>query len=135
MRRVFVDTLYWIAIHNPKDQWHQAAEKASRALAGCHLITTEEVLTEVLNAFSEAGPMVRQEAVDLVRDLQNDPTVTIHPQSSQTFLSGIDLYEARPDKEYSLTDCISMRAMQAEGICELLTHDKHFTQEGFTLLL
>jgi len=134
MRRIFVDTLYWIAIHNPKDQWHQAAEKASHTLAGCQLITTEEVLTEVLNAFSEAGPMVRQEAVDLVRDLQKDPTVTIHPQSSQTFHSGVDLYEARPDKEYSQTDCISMTVMRQEGITEVLTHDKHFTQEGFTKL-
>jgi predicted nucleic acid-binding protein len=48
MRRIFVDTLYWIAITNPKDQWHQAAEKASRTLVGCHLVTTAEVLTEVL---------------------------------------------------------------------------------------
>ncbi len=50
MRKIFVDTLYWIAITNRKDQWHQAAEKASRTLSGCHLVTTEEVLTEVLNA-------------------------------------------------------------------------------------
>jgi predicted nucleic acid-binding protein len=135
MRRIFVDTLYWVAIHNPKDQWHQAALKASRTLAGCHLITTEEVLIEVLNAFCEAGAMVRQEAVHLIRDLHTDATVTIHPQSSQTCLSGVDLYEARPDKDYSLTDCISMQAMKAEGITEVLTHDKHFAQEGFTVLL
>ena len=135
MRRIFVDTLYWIAFGNRKDQWHPAAETASRTLARCHLITTEEVLTEVLNAFCEAGAIVRQEAVDLVRDLHADPTVTIHSRSTQTFLSGVDLYEARPDKEYSLTDCISMQAMRTEGITEVLTNDKHFKQEGFTILL
>ena len=102
---------------------------------GCHLVTTEEVLTEVLNAFSEAGRVLRQEAVDLVRDLHADPSVTIHPQSNQTFLSGFSLYQARPDKGYSLTDCISMEAMRQEGISEILTHDNHFTQEGFTILL
>ena len=37
--------------------------------------------------------------------------------------------------EYSLTDCISMETMRAEGIREILTHDNHFTQEGFTILL
>lgn len=135
MRRIFVDTLYWIAITNRKDQWHQAAERASRSLLGCHLVTTEEVLTEVLNAFCEAGRVLRQEAVELFRDLHADPTVTIHPQSNQTFLSGLALYEARPDKGYSLTDCISMNMMRQEGIAEVLTHDDHFTQEGFTILL
>jgi predicted nucleic acid-binding protein len=135
MRRVFVDTRYWIAITNRKDQWHQAAEKASRTLLGCHLVTTEEVLTEVLNAFCEAGQVLRQEAVDLVRDLHADPAVTVHPQSTQRFLSGLALYEGRPDKEYSQTDCISMETMRREGITDILTHDNHFTQEGFTRLL
>jgi uncharacterized protein len=135
MRQAFVDTLYWIAITSRKDQWHQAAEQASRNLAGCHLVTTEEVLTEVLNAFCEGGPALRQEAVDLVRDLASDPSVTVHPQSRQTFLSGVALYEARPDKEYSLTDCISMATMRQEGITEVLTHDSHFTQERFIKLL
>jgi predicted nucleic acid-binding protein len=31
--------------------------------------------------------------------------------------------------------CISMEAMREEGITEILTHDDHFTQEGFTKLL
>jgi predicted nucleic acid-binding protein len=135
MRRVFADTLYLIAITNRKDQWHHAAKKVSRTLAGCHLVTTAEVLTEVLNAFSEAGQLLRQEAVELVRDLDADPNVTVHPQSHQSFLAGLILYEARPDKGYSQTDCISMAAMRQEGVTEVLTRDDHFTQEGFTKLL
>ncbi len=135
MRRIFVDTLYRIAITNPKDQWHQAAVNASRSLVGCHLVTTEEVLTEVLNAFSAAGRVLRQEAVDLVRALRADPDVTIDPQSHQPFLSGLALYEARPDKGYSLIDCITMETMRQESITEILTHDNHFTQEGFAILL
>ena len=95
MRRIFADTLYWIAITHPKDQWHQAAERASRALSGCHLVTTDDVLTEVLNAFCEAGQILRQDAVDLVRDLHADPTITVHPQSRQTFLSGLALFDAK----------------------------------------
>ncbi len=59
----------------------------------------------------------------------------LRPQSHQTFLDGLALYKARPDKGYSLTDCISMEAMRQEGITEILTHDGHFTQEGFVILL
>jgi predicted nucleic acid-binding protein len=135
MRRVFVDTLYWIAATNRKDQWHHAAEQAYRALVGCHLVTTQEVLTEVLNAFCRGGTLFRQEAIALVRNLRADPGVTICPQSDQTFLSGLALYEARIDKDYSLTDCISMEAMRQEVITDVLTHDNHFAQEGFTVLL
>jgi uncharacterized protein len=118
-----------------KDQWHQAAVKISRTLAGCHLVTTDEILTEVLAAFCEAGPLLRQRAATLVRNLHKKPTVTVHPQSRDTFLTGLTLYEARPDKEYSLTDCIPMETMRQEGITEILTHDHHFRQEGFTILL
>jgi predicted nucleic acid-binding protein len=135
MRRVFADTLYWVAITHRKDQWHRAAVAMSRRLAGCHVVTTDEVLTEVLNAFAEAGRVLRREAVNLIHDLHADPAVTVHPSSRQAFLSGFALYEARPDKGYSLTDCISMETMRAEGISEILTHDNHFTQEGFTVLL
>jgi uncharacterized protein len=135
MRRVFADTLYWVAITHRKDQWHHAAVTISRKLAGCHQVTTDDVLTEVLAAFCEAGPRLRQNAAALARSLHGKPSVTVHPQSRVSFLSGLALYEARPDKGYSLTDCISMETMRAEGISEILTHDTHFTQEGFTILL
>jgi len=37
------------------------------------------------------------------------------------------LYRARPDKEYSLTDCMSMHVMCREGLTDVLTNDHHFT--------
>jgi predicted nucleic acid-binding protein len=135
MRRIFADTLYWVAITHRKDQWHQAALKINRTIAGSHLVTTDEVLVEVLAAFCEAGPILRQRAAALVRRLLQRPTVTVYPQSRDTFLTGLALYEARPDKGYSLTDCISMATMRREGIAEILTHDNHFAQEGFAVLL
>jgi len=49
-------------------------------------------------------------------------------------LDGLTLYEARPDKVYSLTDCISMQVMRREGLTDVLTNDHHFTQEGFHIL-
>jgi predicted nucleic acid-binding protein len=48
---------------------------------------------------------------------------------------GLALYKARPDKGYSLTDCISMHAMRERGVSEIMKHDDHFRQEGFTVLL
>ena len=58
-------------------------------------------------------------------------TVRVVPQSHESFLDGLALYEARPDKGYSLTDCISMQTMRREGLTDALTNDRHFEQEGF----
>jgi predicted nucleic acid-binding protein len=62
------------------------------------------------------------------------PDIEVVPQSRQTFLDALALYEARPDKDYSPTDCASMVTMRTRGITEILTRDAHFAQEGFRLL-
>ena len=60
--------------------------------------------------------------------------VRVIPQSHASFIAGFELYRARPDKGYSLTDCISMQTMRREGLTEVLTNDRHFEQEGFRAL-
>ena len=96
--------------------------------------TTGEVLSEVL-AFFAADNWLRKRAVETVREILSDPAVHVVPQSHESFLSGFDLYAARPDRGYSLTDCISMQAMRREGLTEVLTNNRHFQQEGFRALL
>ena len=64
-----------------------------------------------------------------------DPHIIVVPQSDHSFQAGFALYQSRPDKQYSLTDCISMETMRQQGITDILTHDNNFTQEGFTALL
>ena len=104
MRRVFADTLYWLAIFLPGDAWADAARSSdvSEAL----LITTEEVLTEFLTAVSAHGDRTRRLACRLVREILNDSEIEVISQSHESFLAGLALYERRPDKQYSLVDCI-----------------------------
>jgi predicted nucleic acid-binding protein len=135
MKVVFADTLYWVAIVNPRDQWREQALAVSQSLGDMRMVTTQEVLIEFLNALASAGPHVRERAGALVEQMGSDPSVEILPQSQETFHAGFELHRSRPDKGYSLTDCISMAAMRARGITEVLTHDHHFGQEGFIVLL
>lgn len=133
MRTVFVDTFYWIARINPRDQWHQKARELSSSLKDSYLITSEAVLIELLNYFSEYGPEMRKAAAMIVRHIRDDPSrISVFPY---TFRDGLDMFEARLDKGYSMTDCLSMRVMRELELTEVLTHDHHFTQEGFTILL
>jgi len=57
------------------------------------------------------------------------------PHLDEGLLAAPRLYPARPDKGYSLTDCISMEAMRRHGLSEVLTTDVHFPQEGFSCRL
>ena len=134
MSKVFADTLYWIALINPKDQWREKAVGAS-AKIDRGLLTSDEVLTETLNYFSSARPELRMKAVDEVRAMLLNVNIEIVSCSHDAFLDAIQLYENRPDKGYSLTDCISMNICRERGVSDILTHDDHFRQEGFSILL
>ena len=80
------------------------------------------------------GPYWRGKAATSVHNVRNDPNVDVLPQSPTDFDAALALYQARPDKGYSLTDCRSMVALRTLGVTEVLTNDHHFTQEGFTIL-
>jgi predicted nucleic acid-binding protein len=133
-RVLFADTFYWIAVLSPRDPFHARVMSWGANRGTTDLITTDEVLTEVLNWFSGAGPYWRNKTAIFIHNLRNDPSVDVLPQSRIDFDAALALYEARPDKGYSLTDCRSMVALRALGVSEVLTNDHHFTQEGFTIL-
>ena len=132
MKKVFADTSYWIAIANPNDSLHQIAKDLSSSLKNVTIATTDEVLGELLTYFSSKyGNIFRQKAAQMVRYILNELTIEVIPQTRESFLSGLELYEKRPDKEYSFVDCISMDVMRRLDIKEVLTGDIHFTQENF----
>ena len=135
MNLIFVDTVYWVATGRPGDQWAEAARRARASLGAVRLVTTDEVLSEFLAALSAGGPAVRRAAVEMVRAIHSDPNVRVVPQTRETFLKALERYERRLDKEYSLTDCSSMNAMDSEQITQVLTHDHHFGQEGYMVLI
>ena len=89
----------------------------------------------MLNFFSEYGAEMRQTVVDTVRDILVDLDIEYVPHSPETFLDALDFYESRSDKGYSLTDCVSMLTMKNLNLREILTHDNHFEQEGYKILL
>jgi predicted nucleic acid-binding protein len=135
METVFVDTQYWIAVVRPNDPWKKSAKKARASLGSAPLLTTDNVLSEFLNGLAHGGEHVRRQAVKMIRAILNDPNVAVLPHTRDSFLRGVALYEQRPDKQYSLVDCISMNAMKSESVSKILTNDRHFTQEGFEVLM
>lgn len=135
MSGVFVDTFFWVALIDRRDRFHSEALKTAGELQGVPLFTSEIVLIELVNFFSEYGPFFRRAAVNRAKEILESGQVEVVEMTRSRFLAGITLHSQRPDKSYSLTDCISMQMMRELGIFEILTHDHHFAQEGFIALM
>lgn len=134
MRRVFADSHYWIALANQADPDHDKAAGASRELGAVSIVTTEEVLVEFVSYFCKGGASWRRKVADLVDAMRRNCHVKVVGQSTMSFRDGLKFFRSRPDKEYSLPDCVSMVTMRLQDISEVLTSDRHFEQEGFRRL-
>jgi len=133
MKQIFADTGYWIGLVNPRDQIHQKVMKITQELSSVRLLTTEMVLVELLNSFSDSP--FRRAVAGMVLKLRNDRNVRIVTQTSEQFESALRRYKQAADKSWSLTDCASFQVMEADQIQAALTHDQHFAQAGFETLL
>ncbi|MDJ0843348.1 MAG: PIN domain-containing protein [Crocosphaera sp.] len=128
MKQIFLDTFYLQALADPQDNAHQSAVMITAKLGTFRGVTSEMVLTELLNALCSRGQFLRQSAIRLTRDLRNDSNTLIIPQTSEQFAQAFDFYQRRLDKGYSLTDCASMAIMKQLEILEILSFDRHFQQ-------
>jgi predicted nucleic acid-binding protein len=135
MRQAFVDTVFWVAVLDPRDNLHANAVGAASRLAGTQLVTSELVLVETLNTFCAAGPHLRTASVQMIERLRTQPNLRIVPQTTQLFDAAFSLFSSRLDKNWSFVDCTSFVLMGALGISEALTYDEHFLQAGYLPLL
>jgi predicted nucleic acid-binding protein len=128
----FVDTYYFVALLNVRDKGHEIALRHSQG-PSVELLTTTWVLVEVADTLSSVAS--RAGAAKFIRGFLQHEDIEIVPPSREQFDRPLTLYEERPDKGWSLTDCLSFLVMQDRGIVEAITADHHFEQAGFVALL
>ena len=131
MSAVFADAFLYVALLNRHDESHRQAADFVDSLRR-PVITTEWVLVEVADAF--AASAVRPRIQPFIESLRTNRLIKVVEANSELFHLGLDLYHARPDKEWSLTDCTSFIVMQEHGLTEAATGDRHFEQAGFRAL-
>ena len=135
MPQVFVDTAAWIALLNTSDALRAPAQAVLAQLRAqsTRLITSEFVLLELANALS--APALRRSTIAFIESLPTLDEVEIIALDTNLLAAGWELYRARPDKEWGLTDCVSFVIMRQAEITVAFTSDHHFEQAGFTKLL
>jgi hypothetical protein len=132
MTTVFADSFYFFALLNDCDPAHDRAVAFLQSYRG-RLVTTGWILIELGDGL--ASPANRPAFLATLDALRTDLNITVVGCDEDLLEAGIDLFRQRPDKYWSLTDCLSFVIMQKEGIVEALTGDKHFEQAGFVALL
>jgi predicted nucleic acid-binding protein len=132
MKGIFLDTGYFIALINKRDNLHNIAVEASNNFQG-PFFTTQLVLFELANSL--CLPPQRPLAIKIIDKIQEDPLTSVVPLTSNRFEKSLSLYKKRSDKSWGMIDCFSFVTMDEFGLKQALTFDEHFRQAGFKVPL
>jgi uncharacterized protein len=129
---IFVDTSFWVALRNKKDQHHQEAIELLQARGNDSLVTTNHVRGESWTYLRrKAG---HQSAVDFLDALEQSPRITVTLVSPELEASAIKWLRRHDEREYSFVDGTSFSFMKQQRIAEALAFDNDFSAAGFTEL-
>jgi hypothetical protein len=131
----FADSSYWMALSRKRDQYNPHAVAWNQFVIRTRsiIVTTEAVLWEWLNAFSDTS--VRAVAAEGYRRAHADARIEVAPFQPELIGSAVQLYRTRSDKSWSLTDCLSFVVMEQRQLKEALTTDRHFEQAGMKAVM
>ena len=128
MNQVFADSYYWLALIHKRDPDHERVR--GYEVKGV-MVTSVAVQLEVMDALS--GMALRPAANSFWNSCAILPNLEVVPLAQDLLERSAALFAARPDKDWSLTDCIAFAIMQDCGIRLALTGDHHFVQAGFEI--
>lgn len=131
--RLFLDTAFIQALLNPRDHYHQQAKQLfPRVRFASEVWLTEAILVEVGNALSAIN---RHGATEFIQRCYRTSNIQVVSVDTALLMAALDLYQARSDKDWGLTDCISFVVMQQQDLNDAVTSDRHFLQAGFRILM
>jgi predicted nucleic acid-binding protein len=131
VKAVFADTSFFIALLDTDDDFHAPADLFSNRDRR-PLLTTSAILLELGAPFRRAQD--HPAFLAILHSLRAKHAEILHvDQALQE--SGTELFANRPDKDWSLVDCISFVLMNHRSLSDAATSDKHFEEAGFQALL
>jgi uncharacterized protein len=133
--RVYLDTSGLIALINEDDRHHTKAVDVWNTLLQqkTQSLTSSLILIELADGLAKLK--YRQLTFQLTNGLAELPTHETVFVDEDIERLGWELYEARDDKEWGMTDCISFELMRIRGVQSVFGLDHHFDQAGFKLML
>lgn len=129
---IFVDTSFWVALNNRRDDHHRDAIALLERLAGNQLLTTNHVRGETWTFLRRRAG--HSSAVGFLDVLDRSPRVSVTPVSQQSELRALSWLRQHDEREYSFVDATSFDVMRTLRIQEALAFDGDFSAAGYVEL-
>lgn len=132
---IFIDSSAWIALFSRRDQYHDEADRAFRALVASknRMLTTNLVLAEIHRLLLHRAGVKAAAAV--LERVESSPLVKIKFADATNHQSAKLWMKKLQEHPISYTDAVSFSVMETEGCGEALSYDRHFHFAGFEIRL
>lgn len=139
MRRVFVDTGWFVALLLAEDPHHLRAKELFEQAQdeGWILVTTNAVVVETYSVLLSRARDSRRAVMAFLDEVGDDTTqsvavVRIRATDEERAKA---LVRSHEDKDYSLCDALSFVVMERLRITEAIAFDRHFREYGRFIVL
>ncbi len=126
---IIVDTSFWVALRNRRDDRHAEAVRLLERHAAMALVTTNHVRGETWTFLRRrVGHPAAVEFLDAVSTSPRLDVVTVTPDEEDDALAWLRRHDERP---YSFVDATSFVVMRRRRISRALAFDGDFRAAGF----
>ena len=126
---IFVDTSFWVALHNRRDSRHEEARALLQRHAGRELVTTNQVRGETWTFLCRRAGHAR--AVAFLDVLERTPRVRVSHVNEQAEQRALIWLRRHDEREYSFVDATSFDVMRRLRIRDAFAFDGDFAAAGY----
>ena len=129
---IFVDTSFWVAQVNTRDQHHAQARSLVSEHGDAGLVTSNHVRGETWTFLRHRAG--HRQAVGFLDAIERSPRVRIVAVSEELEALALRWLRRHDEREFSFVDATSFALAKALRIREVLAFDGDFSAAGFTEL-
>jgi predicted nucleic acid-binding protein len=133
----FVDTSGWAAFFDRRQSFHFRAKQLLQSawVRSQNVVSSNYVLAELTGLLTSPMRVAKPVQVQYLQIIRQHPRVVVVHIDPALDAAAWNLWQARPDKDWTVVDCASFIVMQQQRLTEALSTDHHFEQAGFVRLL
>jgi len=135
MINIFVDTFAFISLFNEDDHYHKKSSEINNYYLehGVYYVTTNFVLDESITLLRRY--LNHSAVVQFYKTVKSSNVFEFIHITEHIENTAWNIFEKYSDKDFSFTDCTSFAVMNDNKINKVFTHDHHFEQMGFEILI
>jgi uncharacterized protein len=126
---IFVDTSFWVALRNRRDDHHADAARLLERFQHVPLLTTNHVRGETWTFLNRRAG--HASAVGLLDALDASPRLTLHFVNADLEDEALRWLRRHDERPYSLVDATSFATMRSLRTSRALAFDGDFAAAGF----